>query len=196
MRCFYPSSLSAQENSSNFKGNLFPLGTVIMLPIALNDIPETGPANTSAMLGLESDPQIKFLFGSKQVDPGWARLVEAAQKFNFSQHRRVLTNDLTVESMPVGPPQDCLGSRRTSAPEVVFISSSPHIMYQQARRESRPRPKFTRRDLKAVQEIADGMERDVLGKMGKRAIVPQQHGDGSGDLQVTWLAPRHQFLRF
>lgn len=82
MRFFYPSSLSAQETSSNFtgQGNLFPLGTVIMLHIALNDMPEAGPANTSAMLGLGSDHSIKILFSSKQVNLGRAGLVETAQK--------------------------------------------------------------------------------------------------------------------
>ncbi|KAG2139732.1 hypothetical protein DEU56DRAFT_302261 [Suillus clintonianus] len=50
------------------QGNLFSLDTTTMLSIALGHMLEAGPSNNSAMLGLGSEPQVKFLFGSKQVD--------------------------------------------------------------------------------------------------------------------------------
>jgi hypothetical protein len=50
------------------QGNLSPRDTTTMLSIALNSLANTGPSNFSATMDLGSQPQVDFLFGSKQVN--------------------------------------------------------------------------------------------------------------------------------
>jgi hypothetical protein len=50
------------------QGNLSPRDTTTMLSFALSSIANAGPSNYSATMDLGSQTQVKFLFGSKQVN--------------------------------------------------------------------------------------------------------------------------------
>lgn len=117
------------------QGNLSPRDTTTMLSIALNSLANTGPSNFSATMDLGSQPQVDFLFGSKQVNswPGTlagsssdivnatflpvANLSTAFGQMLQSASKAYLSGYLGTAYVPA----------RLSALEVVFMSSLPLV---------------------------------------------------------------------
>lgn len=117
------------------QGNLSPRDTTTMLSIALNSLANTGPLNFSATMDLGSQPQVDFLFGSKQVNswPGTqagsgsdivnatflpvANLSTAFGQMLQSASKAYLSGYLGTAYVPA----------RLSALEVVFMSSLPLV---------------------------------------------------------------------
>ncbi|KIK33184.1 hypothetical protein CY34DRAFT_813805 [Suillus luteus UH-Slu-Lm8-n1] len=122
------------------QGNISPRDTTTMLSIALNSLANTGPVNFSATMGLGSQPQVDFLFGSKQVNswPGTlagsgsdivnvtflpvANLSTAFGQMLRSASKAYLSGYLGTAYVPA----------RLSALEVVFMSSLPFVIISTA----------------------------------------------------------------
>lgn len=120
------------------QGNLFPRDTTTMLSIALSGMANGGPASYNATMGLGSQPQAKFLFGSKQVNSWPGVLAQDGSGSTF-----VNASFLPVANLSAGFGQmlqsaskaylsGYLGAAyvpaRLSALEVVFMSSLPLVL--------------------------------------------------------------------
>ncbi|KAG1776024.1 hypothetical protein EV702DRAFT_361524 [Suillus placidus] len=124
------------------QGNLFPRDTTTMLSIALSGMANGGPSSYNATMGLGSQPQAKFLFGSKQVNSWPGVLAQTASGSTF-----VNASFLPVANLSAGFGQmlqsaskaylsGYLGAAyvpaRLSALEVVFMSSLPLVLISTA----------------------------------------------------------------
>ncbi|KAG1766802.1 hypothetical protein EDD22DRAFT_877389 [Suillus occidentalis] len=117
------------------QGNLSPRDTTTMLSIALNSLSNTGPLNFSATMDLGSQPQIDFLFGSKQAN-SWPGTQAGSSSDNVNVTFLPVANLSTafgqmLQSASKAYLSGYLGTAyvpaRLSALEVVFMSSLPLV---------------------------------------------------------------------
>ncbi|KAG1740331.1 hypothetical protein EDB19DRAFT_781034 [Suillus lakei] len=187
------------------QGNLFPLDTTTMLSIALSGMMNAGPSNYNATMNLGSQPQVKFLFGSKQINswPGTSA-GSGSDIMLQSASKAYLSGYLGATYVPA----------RLSAIEVVFMSSLPLVVISAATflllyiflgllRFQKKREEFTLPNVARIihgsnlpeemsllaQELDDGtgicIEQDVIGRIGDRTVVLRQRDNGSDVLQFT-----------
>ncbi|KAG0695812.1 hypothetical protein DFH29DRAFT_252947 [Suillus ampliporus] len=122
------------------QGNLFPRDTTTMLSIALSGMANAGPSDGNGTMNLGSEPQVKFLFGSKQIEswPG---------SYTANSPDIVNVSFLPVANLSTGFGQmlqsaskaymsGYLGTAyvpaRPSALEVIFMSSLPLVIISTA----------------------------------------------------------------
>lgn len=119
------------------QGNLFPRDTMTMLSIALSGMVNAGPWDRDSTMNLGSELQVKFLFGSKQVE-SWSGL-NSPDIVNASFLPVVnISTDFgqMLQSASKAYMSGYLGTAyvpaRPSALEVIFMSSLPLVIISTA----------------------------------------------------------------